>query len=295
MPNSEVKLSIVVVGYKSKDLLKICLDSIQHHLGESLLEVLVVDNGSSDGTSAMIREFFPKVCLIENQVNAGFSHAVNQGLREAKGRYLLWLNPDSELLDSGVWELIDYLEKNPKVGILGPLIQNPDGKVQFSCRSFPNHFTSVFNRYSILTKIFPKNPWSKNYLHTDWDRTKIHDVDWVSGACLLHRRELLQDVGYLDERFFMYCEDVDYCFRARKTGWYTQFHPGMKVLHHIAGSSSKLRLRMTVIRHQSMWKYYLKHYPRAVWLDLLTFSGILSRCLVVLLMSIVRSVISWSK
>ncbi len=276
--NSNLRLSVLIVTYQSEEFIAKCIESIAKHLSGIQHEVFVLDNASSDRTVIAARSSSNHVKVISNPRNQGFSHALNLGLREARGEYILWLNPDSELLDSGLGEIMNYLDRNPRVGIAGPKIQNPDGSIQYSCRSFPNHLTAFFNRYSLFTKLFPQNRLSKKYLHTDWDRSIVHDVDWVSGACLLMRRVLLEDVGYMDERFFMYSEDVDYCLRARNLGWDIQYHPGAVILHHIGGSSRKLKSRMIIERHKSMWQYYLKHFPRKYFIDAATLSGIAIRC-----------------
>ena len=276
------KLSIIIVTHNSHEYLEKCLESLNFLKQELSFEIIVVDNASRENSGGAIDAKGLDITWVKNQINYGFSHAVNQALRMVKTEYCLWLNPDSELLNAGVAEMITYMDQNPKVGILGPKIQNPDGGIQFSCRTFPNHLTALFNRYSILTRLFPKNHFTKNYLHTDWDRAIVHDVDWVSGACLLMRSELLHGVGFLDERFFMYCEDVDYCFRAKRLGWNIQYHPAATILHHIGGSSRKLRSRMIIERHKSMWRYYEKHYSRNFFLDVVTAVGILARCLFVL-------------
>ena len=122
------------------------------------------------------------------------------------------------------------------------------------------------------------NRYSRLYLYTDWGHTNLQEVDWVSGACLLHRREVVTDIGPLDERFFMYCEDVDFCLRARRRGWAVRYHPGARVLHHIAGSSRLRPFRMVVERHRSMWRYYAKHFQRNALKDLAVGAGIWGRC-----------------
>lgn len=271
-------LSIIIVNYNAGPFLSRNLSSIKKFLANLPHEVIVVDNASSDASVQLLKEHFPEVRLIENKRNLGFAAAVNQGIRQSIGEFVLWLNPDSELLDANLSQVIQYLRIHPQTGIAGIKILNSDHTLQLSCRSFPSHATAFFNRYSLLTRLFPSNPVSRQYLNSGWQHDEIRTVDWVSGACLLHRKKTAEEIGLLDETFFMYCEDVDFCLRAKKNGWKTVYHPAAAVLHHIAGSSKHAPRRMIVERHKSMWHYYLKHFPRNVFLDAATFCGIFMRC-----------------
>lgn len=255
-----MRLSVLIVNYNAGAFLERCLASLRAHLSEIPHEVCLVDNASSDGSLVRVRARFPGVQIIENSKNLGFAAAINQGLRETTGTYVLWLNPDTELLDSGFLTLLNYLDVNPTLGVLGPQLINPDGRRQLSCRSFPSYRTAFFHRYALLTRLLPSNPFSKKYLHTDWGTDRIRETDWVSGACLLHRRAVSDKLGGLDELFFMYCEDVDFCLRARQAGWSTGYHPDARALHHIGTSSQQLARRMILERHRSMWRYYRKHF-----------------------------------
>lgn len=271
-------LSVIIVNYNAAPFLERCLASLDLFLAGMKHEVCVVDNASTDGSVELIRKRFPQVQLIANRSNLGFAAAVNQGLRKACGRAVLWLNPDAELLADGIVNLLDYLDKHTEVGVIGPQLVNPDGSVQLSCRSFPSYRTALFHRYSLFTRWFPSNPFSREYLLTGWDHTSVQEVDWVSGACLLHRREIVDRIGVLDEKFFMYCEDVDFCLRVRETGWRIHYHPGMQVLHHIGGSSRAIPRRMIMERHRSMWRYYTKHFRRNPLKDAAVILGIAARC-----------------
>jgi GT2 family glycosyltransferase/lipopolysaccharide/colanic/teichoic acid biosynthesis glycosyltransferase len=271
-------LSVIVVSFNSAGFIERCLASVETCLRAVNHEICVVDNASSDGSARLVRERFPRVTVIENLENLGFAAGVNRGLDATRGCYVLWLNPDAELLDGGVGDLIDYFEKHPRVGIIGPQLLDPSGEVQLSCRSFPSLRTALFHRYSLLTRWFPKNPGSSEYLLSDWDHGTAREVDWVSGACLLHRRHLLDAIGPLDEGFFMYCEDVDFCLRARQAGWRVHYHPGMQVLHHIGGSSRPDAVPLVVARHRSMWRYYAKHFRRHPLKDAVVAGVVWARC-----------------
>jgi GT2 family glycosyltransferase len=281
-------LSIIIVNYNAAPYLKRALISIQHHLKSLRYEICVVDNASTDGSSDVLFNS-PHVHVIKNEKNLGFSTAVNQGLRNTTGRFVLWLNPDAEILDDGLISIIRYMKDHPDVGIIGTRILNPDGTIQLSCRSFPSYGAGLFNRYSLLTRLFPNNRFSRKYLKSDWNHNVISDVDWVSGACLLHRRELLEQPGFLDEKFFMYCEDVDFCLRASQARWHVQYHPGAAVLHHIGASSKQLPNKTILERHKSIWHYYKKHFKRNITKDIAIAGGIVGRCAMLLVFNLFKS------
>jgi GT2 family glycosyltransferase len=242
-------------------------------------EVCVVDNASSDQSAAIVRQLYPQVTMISHQRNRGFSAGINTGLRNTRGRYVLWLNPDSELLNGGIAELLQYFSERPQVGIIGPQIINRDRSIQLSCRSFPSYSTALFHRYSLLTRLRPDNRYSQRYLHNGWDHGSAREVDWVSGACMLHRRTVSDQLSGLDEGYFLYAEDVDFCRRANQAGWQVHYHPALRVMHQIGGSSCQVPRRSIVERHRSMWHYYSKHFSRNLIKDALVGSGITARCL----------------
>jgi GT2 family glycosyltransferase len=272
------KLSVILVNYNGEEYLKSCFASIEHFLHNIPHEICVVDNASKDESLAFLRDEYPHVQIIENPENLGFAAAMNQGIAATQAPYVLWLNPDSELLDNGFEVLLAHMDAHPKTGILGPQILNPDLSVQLSCRSFPSYETALFNRYSLLSRLFPDNPISRKYLKSGWNHQTISETDWVSGACALVRRRMLEEIGLLDEKYFMYCEDVDLCRRAWQAGWKVEYHPGAHVMHHIAGSSRKVKRKMIGEHHRSMWHYYKKHYKRNPLKDLAVGSIILGRC-----------------
>ncbi len=278
-----MELSVIVVSYNTATLLRRCLESLGRHLNRLSFEICVVDNASTDGSCAPLKTRFPAARLITNNRNRGFAAAMNQGLKNTTGRYVLWINPDAELLDDGIRTLVLYMDEHPNVGILSPQIVNPDGSRQMTCRSFPSYQAGLFNRRSLLTKWFPRNPFSRRYLRLNLDASRVQPVDWFAGACLLHRREVSDQLGGLDERFFMYCEDVDFCFRARKRGWEVLFHPSARVLHRTEASSRQLPYRMLIEHNRSMWRYYIKHFHRSILGDLFVGTGIGTRCGLLLL------------
>lgn len=276
--NLPFQLSIIIVNYNSVQFLERCLASIRKYV-DVRHEICVVDNASQDKSVEWIRKNFPDVLLIANECNKGFAAGINQGLKATHAPFILWLNPDTEFLEGRISEAIKFMESDPFAAILGLQVLNPDKSLQLSCRSFPSYETALFNRCSLLTRLFPGNRFSRRYLQTDFDHESIREVDWVSGSYLLHRRSLLDEIGFLDEQFFMYCEDVDFCKRAKKAGKKVLYYPAVKALHHIAGSAQSIPQRMILERHRSMWHYYKKHYCRNVLKDAVVSAAILFRFL----------------
>lgn len=269
----KLDLSIIIVNYNVKNLLKKSLESIFNFQKELRFEVIVVDNDSEDQSAQMVRKHFPGVKLTENQRNLGFSAACNQGIRMSCGRYILFLNPDTEFTPGGISEMIKFMDSHPQVGICGPQMVDPQRKVHFSARSFPSYLTAISSGQSILNRVFPDNPLSRKYLLKDQNRSQKMKVDWVSGSCLLAKRDVFEKIGLLDERFFMYVEDVDFCYRAKKAGFSVYYFPNSVVVHHIGKSTQKRKLRMLLEHHRSMYYFYRKHHnPKAFLRGIVFFS-----------------------
>jgi len=196
-----------------------------------------VDNASSDGTGGYVKKDHPDVILISNKENKGFAAASNQAINATDSKYILLINSDCEVFEGSLKRLLDYFEKVPKAAIAGPKIINSDGSLQYSCRRFPSFFGAA--AHTILTHIYPNNPFSKKYKLVDANRKEPFSVDWVSGSCMMIRRSALEDTGLLDENYFMYVEDIDICYRMWQNGWEVHYMPHSEVLHHIGGSSRK--------------------------------------------------------
>src|SRR5262249_10888165 len=174
-------------------------------------ELVVVDNASRDGSADLVAESASGARVLRNPENVGYARAVNRGIAASGGRHVLVLNPDCQVIPGAIETLARFLDDRRDAGIAAPRILNPDGTLEYSARAFPGPLTFLFNRYSLLTRLFPRNPFSRRYLLTDWDHESERDVDWVSGACMLVRREAVAKVGGMDEAFFMFNEDVDCC------------------------------------------------------------------------------------
>ena len=250
-------LTLVIVSWNVSDLLRRCLQSILEQGGE--VEIIVVDNASTDGSPEMVREAFPQVRLIANEENWGFTAANNQGLALAQGRCLMLLNPDTEVVADALSTMVQYLDAHPEVGALGPRLLFPDGHQQPSRRRFPT-LTTALVESTVVQEWWADNRILRRYYMADTPDDAIQPVDWVVGACLLVRREAYEQVGGLDEGFFMYSEELDWCKRIKDAGWEVIYLPTATVIHH-EGKSSEQVIPARHIRFQtSKVRYFRKHY-----------------------------------
>ena len=271
-------LSIIIVSYNGRDYLRRCLRSLLEYTQRLEYEVLVVDNASRDGSADMVAAEFPSVHLVRHSRNAGLSKALNEGIRLSSGEMVVLMNPDVELQNNAFLPMARYLREHPDVGIMGPRILDEDGSLQLSCRRFPTFSVVFFNRYSLFTRLLPRNRLSSRYLMTDFDHGRATEVDWLSLACWMGPRRLFDEVGLLDEGYFLYNEDVDFCQRVHRAGRKVLYFPEVSLLHHIGGSTSSLPNRSVVERHRSMWRYYRKYMRRGPLLDAPVLAGIALRC-----------------
>lgn len=282
-------VSIVIVNYNTRDYLKDSLGSIYSQKNNIPYEVIVVDNNSTDGSKLLWRDSeFKNIKFIENKENLGFARGCNQGIALSKGRYILVLNPDTVVLNDAIEKMVRFMDENKSVGISGPKILNPDGTIQYSCRKFPNHLFILFGRNSIFTKVSPNNRFSKKYLMSDWNHDENREVDWVSGASLMLRRELIDDIGLFDENFFMFNEDVDICLRAKKAGWSVKYFAEASVIHYIGSSHGKVANRLIIERHKGMAHFYHKHYKKNLICTMITDAAIIMRGFLFLLINNLR-------
>jgi len=254
----KIKLLISIVSYNSLSYLIECLNSIQNHPPSCTYRVVVVDNASTDRTAEVIRERFGWVKLIVNKKNRGFAAANNTAMACCDSQYVLLMNSDCQVYEGSIDSILDFMDKNENVAVTGPRIINSDGSIQLSCRKFPSMFAAA--AHTLLTVIYPDNPFSRRYKMADVDRSRPFEVDWVSGSCMAIRRQALEETGLLDQRFFMYVEDLDLCYRMWKKGWKVYYYPYGKVLHHIGGSSEGESLRSAFRMQKSVLLFYLKNY-----------------------------------
>jgi len=258
-------LSIIIVNLNTKNLLRDCLSSIYESDLRTKYEIFVVDNGSKDDSVKMVRANFPNVDVIANEVNLGFSKANNQAIKRCKGKYILLLNPDTVVNINTLEKMVSFMDNNKDIGILGPKIQYPDGNVQLTCaRNFPDLLIEFFN-VSKLAKIFPKNKLFGSYLMGYWNHLDSREVNLLSGACMLIKKEVFKDIGLLDESFFMFYDDVDFCYRAKMKGYKIYYYADTSIIHHGGASWKETRENMQktkLISYQSMYKYYYKTRSR---------------------------------
>jgi N-acetylglucosaminyl-diphospho-decaprenol L-rhamnosyltransferase len=259
-------LSVVVVNWNVKDLLRRCLGSVLASLraekGRQLSsQLVVIDNASSDGSVQMVTEEFPQIHVIANRENLGFTRGSNQGIAFGEGRHVLLLNPDTEILGDALGEMVTYMDAHPRVGALGPQLVDPDGQVQSSRRRFPELGTAYVES-TVLQQWFPESGILKRYYVHDRSDSETQSVDWVVGACLLLRREAIDQVGPLDERFFMYSEELDWCYRAKKLGWRIAYLPSARVIHHVGKSSEQVLPVRHIEFQRSKVLFFRKHRGR---------------------------------
>lgn len=259
-------LSIVIVSYNTASLLAACLRSLERALRLTPLsrgaEVWVVDNASTDGSAALVREQFPWVRLIANGTNVGFSAASNQALRQARGRYLLLLNPDTEVLGTALHVLTAYLDAHPEVGMATARLVNPDGTHQHSAFRFPG-------LVQLFLDLFPLHPrlehsWA-NGRYPPQAYAAPFEIEHPLGACMFVRREAVARVGLLDEGYFLYCEELDWSWRMRAAGWRVVCVPEAVVLHHGGASTRQLRSASFVMLYRSRLRFLRRFAPALIW------------------------------
>lgn len=257
-------VSVVIVSWNVAPLLRRCLRSIYTSApqGPLTVEVFVVDNGSSDGSAQMVAAEFPQARLIANAGNLGFAAANNQALKVSQGRYALLLNPDTELLGAALAEMVSYMEAHPAVGVLGPQLICPDGRVQPSRRRFPTLATAIMES-TPLQRFFPHHPALHRYYIADRSDDELQEVDWVVGAALMVRRKAIDRVGFLDERFYMYSEELDWCYRMKRAGWKVVYLPAAKVRHYGEQSSQQNPLGRHIYFQASKAAFFRKLYGPA--------------------------------
>lgn len=272
-----MELSIIIISYNSKQFIQRCINSILNSDSHLILEIIVIDNASQDGSPDLVRQNFPKVKLICNTGNLGYAKACNQGIKEAGGIYIFILNPDTELSGGSLGAMTRFMDEYPRCGILGPRLLDEHGKIEFSCRGFFSYSSAFFSRYSLLTKMFPHSKYVEKYLKTGWPHDTVKEVDWVSGAAMMIRKDCLEEIGNFDEGFFMYCEDVDICKRAKDKGWRVVYYPHLELTHIIGGSIRRTSPLAISWHHQSIWHYYKKHVAVNILWDALILAMIFIR------------------
>ncbi|MGC9520484.1 MAG: glycosyltransferase family 2 protein [Anaerolineae bacterium] len=257
------RLSVIVVSWNVRDLLQRALESVYASWSHaSGMEIVVVDNASSDGSPEMVETAFPEVTLLHNETNVGFASANNQGLEIARGDYLLLLNSDTEALGGALPELVSYLDAHPQVGLVGPRLFNDDGTTQSSRRRFPT-LPILFLESTWLQRLMPR-PLLNRYYVADVPDSEEQLVDWVTGAAMLVRREAITDAGPLDPGFFMYSEELDWCRRIRQAGWDIAYTPSAEIVHYGGKSSEQVAPARHIYFQSSKIRYARKYHGTVV-------------------------------
>lgn len=255
-------VSIIIVNRNTRELLHACLQSIAQAPDAVATEMIVVDNGSTDGSVEMVAASFPETYLIRNPNNTGFAYPNNQGLAISRGRYVMLLNSDTEVRSGALQRLVEFMDEHPKAGACGPKLLYPDGRLQPSCRSFPSlwvHFCDML----FLDRIFPRSRVFGN-MESWFDHRHTAPVDQPMGAALLVRREVLETVGSLDERFMIYYNDVDWCYRIHQAGWQIYFVHDSEIMHHqgMTTRSENRQMQLGAEMTRNVFDYYAKHFGR---------------------------------
>ena len=272
-----MKLSIVIPTYNAHEWIQGCIDSITLHHPSSDYEIIVVDDTSSDDTIAIVRQQFPTVRLFANEKNVGFGKTVNVGLKEASGEYVLVLNNDTWMHEGALDAMIAFLDTHADTGIVGPKVLSGDGSLQQQCRRRIPTPAAALLYFTGIAKLFPKNPKVAGYLMTAADENQTTEVDAVSGACLMVRREVIDRIHGFDPEYYLYGEDMDFCWRAKLAGWNVIYHPDAVITHFGGqGGTGKKKLYATIEWHRAMWIFYRKHRaPQVAFPErALVYSGI---------------------
>jgi hypothetical protein len=262
-------LSIVIVSWNVADLLMACLASIFATTGELVVEVIVVDSASSDGSVERVRSDYPQVALLAQDSNVGFTRGNNIGLKVARGRHILLLNPDTEVRESALERMVSYLDETPDVGVVGPYTHNTDGSHQSTRRRFPTVPLAFFES-TWLQGMAPRG-WLDRFYVRDQPDDATCDVDWVQGSAMMLRRAVYKQIGGLDEGFVMFSEEMDWCRRARDAGWRVVYVGDAHIVHHGGKSTEQASANKHIYFQESKLRYFRKHHGVIVALTLRVF------------------------
>lgn len=259
-----MKVSAIIVNYNTGPVTKTCVESLLKQELPFGLEIIVVDNASRDESVSWLRSDFPEITVVANKENLGLAAGVNTGLKHASGSYILVLNPDIIVLPGAIANMVEYLEKNPDVGVVGGKLLSPNGRLQYSCFRFYTLMT-ILHRRTWLGRTKQGRRGVARFLMKDYDHKSARDVDWLMGSCLMLRAKAVRQVGGMDERFFLYFEDVDWCRRMGEASWRVVYLPGAEFSHYYQRSSGQggmtgiLTNRVTREHVKSGIKYFWKY------------------------------------
>ncbi len=254
-----VDVSVSVVTFNTAARLLQCLESVQETARDLRYEIFVVDNASGDDTDIQIYRNFPNVRLILNERNVGFARANNQAILLSRGRYVFVTNPDIVVRPNALQRMVEYLDSHPDVGVAACRLEYPDGSLQLSCRSFPTLASFLIRGLPLPERWKSESRVMRRYMLSDWDHSTPRDVDWCLGSCLLVRRETIEAVGGMDSRFFLYYEDIDWCYRIRRAGWKISYLPDVSMIHfYRRASASRVPNRLTFHHLASAAMFFAK-------------------------------------
>jgi len=254
-----LKVSVIIITWNALSYLKKCLHSLYERNIDFQFELIIIDNNSSDGSIDFIEKNYPECVLIKNSENKGVGPARNQGLAIAKGEYSLILDVDTEFLTANGLKLIsDYMDTNPGAGILGAKLLFPNNEIQHSCRKFPDVWVKIFNRFESIDKIKNSNSLKNHYMINS-DHSKIQKVDYIIGAFQFIRMEVVKKIGVYDEKIFYGPEDIDFCLRAKKAGYYTVYFPEVELYHFYQRITKKFFTKITYEHIKGLIYYFVKH------------------------------------
>lgn len=254
-----MKLSIIIVNYNTKQELGRCLASIYENPPSRDFDIFVVDNNSSDGSAEFVENNYKKVILIKNGKNVGFASANNKVLKQINSTYVLLLNPDTVVLPGAIDKMLEFMEKNPLTGACGSRLVNEENKLQPSCEMFPSVGGEILKTF-YLDQLFGKNKATQKYTLINWAHNETRSVDWITGACFMIRKSALDDIGLMDDKYFLYYEDVDWCYRLKEKGWQVYFLADVKMIHSQGRSTKPILTKTILISYLSRYYFLKKNY-----------------------------------
>jgi GT2 family glycosyltransferase len=260
--DNQSTLAVVIISFNVRKLLQECLESIYRETRRTRLEIWVIDNNSRDDSVAMLKQSFPDVHLIENQENVGFTRANNQAIAQCRSDLVLLLNPDTLILDGALDKMVQFMDEHPEVGVSGCRVENPDGSLQLACRRSVPTPQVAFYRLMGLSRLFPHSKVMAKYNLTYLDPNQPHEVDAVSGAFLLIRKSVVDRIGMLDETFWIFGEDIDWCIRAQKAGWKVMYYPDAHILHYKGIGCSTNSRKTNYEYYRAMYLFHKKHFAK---------------------------------
>lgn len=256
-------LTIIIITWNEKGFIIPCLESIYRNTSNLSFNIILVDNGSKDGTPDIVKDRFPDINLIKNDKNMGVAFARNQGIIKASGRYILLLDADTSVLPGVIDKMVEFMDRHEDIGILGAKLIDPNGNLQFSCRRYHNGLTSLMRRLSFMPFI-AGSPLLKKYYMQDWDHRQPRDVEHIIGACQLIRAKAQAEVGFLDSRMFYGWEDTDYCIRMHRAGYRVFYYPCVSIIHFEKKLSyGRIFNRLLFENIKSMLFFFVK-YPAGI-------------------------------